>query len=250
VIDIKGKSVEELEELNDRGIIRRTEIPEYAIWKSMKARCKNQHGPEYRNYFLRGIRVYEEWRVSFWTWFHYIGRRPKDHLTQERIDNDGDYRPGNVRWDTMKALANNRRKDKFTKLTPEQVEEIRSLRGLARQNVIAEDYGLDQSTVSQIQLGRHFNPDGFAPPPSLIPRAVGEANQGAKLSERQVAEIKGLLLRGCLVIELADRYGVGRNAIGEIRSGKRWDWVEPNPSAVMPSRIGDEPRLRIRRIEA
>jgi hypothetical protein len=38
-----------------------------------------------------------------------MGRRPVDGLTQERIDNNDGYRPGNCRWDTYKAQNNNQR---------------------------------------------------------------------------------------------------------------------------------------------
>ncbi len=38
-----------------------------------------------------------------------VGFRPSANLTLDRINNDGNYEPGNVRWSTMKIQNNNRR---------------------------------------------------------------------------------------------------------------------------------------------
>src|SRR5215468_2255045 len=102
MISIEGKTVEELEELNREGLIRRDDLPEWKVWCGMKQRCSNPNETCYRNYGGRGITVCDEWKSDFWAWLHHIGRRPHPWLTQERIDNNDGYRPGNVRWDTRK----------------------------------------------------------------------------------------------------------------------------------------------------
>jgi hypothetical protein len=109
MIEIKDKSVEELRELNWRRMLQRRNIPEYAIWQNMKQRCNNPNGGKrYRNWGGRGITVCPEWQEDFWAWLQHIGRRPVDGLTQERIDNDRGYEPGNVRWDTYRAQTKTR----------------------------------------------------------------------------------------------------------------------------------------------
>ena len=80
-----------------------THIPEYATWKRMLGRCRKGQ------YMERGIAVCEEWRDSFDAFFLHIGKMPTLKHSLDRINNDGNYEPGNVRWATPIEQANNRR---------------------------------------------------------------------------------------------------------------------------------------------
>ena len=83
--------------------------PEYKTWVSMLGRCHNAKDRAYRNYGARGIKVCDAWRASFENFIRDMGRRPSKDLTLDRIDNDGNYEPGNVRWATRQAQSRNRR---------------------------------------------------------------------------------------------------------------------------------------------
>lgn len=75
----------------------------------MVARCHRPNSHKYNLYGARGIQVCEEWRLDFWKFFEYIGDRPGDGYSIDRINNDGNYEPGNVRWATVEQQARNKR---------------------------------------------------------------------------------------------------------------------------------------------
>lgn len=73
---------------------------EYAIWKDIKKRCYNKRSTGYALYGARGIIMCEEWKNSFTKFYDYLGPRPGKEFSVDRIDPNGDYQHGNVRWAT------------------------------------------------------------------------------------------------------------------------------------------------------
>lgn len=81
--------------------------PEYDAYYSAKNRCLNSDHPRWNDYGGRGI----EFRfTSFEQFFTELGPRPSPDHSLDRMDNDGDYEPGNVHWATAKEQIANQRK--------------------------------------------------------------------------------------------------------------------------------------------
>lgn len=85
---------------------------EYRIWLEMKRRCVDRKNKSYARYGGRGISVCKQWMESFDSFVRDVGPRPSDHHTIERMDNAGDYTPGNVRWATTAEQARNQRSNR------------------------------------------------------------------------------------------------------------------------------------------
>lgn len=73
----------------------------------MLRRCNNPKVADYPNYGGRGIKVCERW-LKFENFYADMGDKP-DGMSMDRIDPNGDYTPGNVRWASNKLQAWNRR---------------------------------------------------------------------------------------------------------------------------------------------
>jgi hypothetical protein len=82
--------------------------PEYTAWQAMKARC-NPNSKVYEYYGGRGIKVAAPFLV-FEVFFAEVGFRPGPEYSLDRIDNDGDYAPGNLRWALKTEQNRNRRR--------------------------------------------------------------------------------------------------------------------------------------------
>lgn len=83
--------------------------PEYRAWSNMLTRCYNPKRKDYDNYGGRGIGVCNEWRESFSKFYAYMGDRPSANHSIDRIDVQGNYEPGNVRWSNRTTQNRNQR---------------------------------------------------------------------------------------------------------------------------------------------
>lgn len=82
----------------------------YTIWCNMKARCGNKNHAAYKNYGGRGIQVCAEWK-EFSVFSRDVGEPISSTATLDRINNDGNYEPGNVRWVERLVQARNTRQN-------------------------------------------------------------------------------------------------------------------------------------------
>jgi hypothetical protein len=131
---------------------------EYAVWNGMIQRCTNPRYPEFHNYGGRGIKVCDRWlngedgKFGIECFLVDMGPRPAG-LSIDRIENDGNYEPGNCRWATQATQCQNTRR---TRLNAQKVSEIRAFGDGANCAEIARNMGVSQSTVWKIRAGHSW----------------------------------------------------------------------------------------------
>jgi hypothetical protein len=91
--------------------------PVNMVWRAMRDRCVNPNNKSFANYGGRGIRVCERWD-SFENFLADMGSRSNGYSI-DRIDNDGNYEPGNCRWTTTKQQMNNQRRNRVLEFNGE-----------------------------------------------------------------------------------------------------------------------------------
>lgn len=112
--------------------------PEYRSWRSMRGRCLNPANKAYKRYGGRGISVCERWSkfANFWA---DMGKKPGPEYSIDRIDNDGNYEPGNCRWATVKQQNNNRSSNVVIKKDGQRftVTQLAAVSGVSRDTALA-----------------------------------------------------------------------------------------------------------------
>ncbi len=86
--------------------------PSYHIWKSIKERIFNQNAIGFKNYGGRGITIFPPWIHDFSLFYDYVSSLPhfgEKGYSIDRINNDGNYEPGNLRWTTRHVQNINKR---------------------------------------------------------------------------------------------------------------------------------------------
>ena len=84
-----------------------SDTKEYGAWTGAKKRCFNPADKRSKHYMGRGITMCEEWKKDFSAFIRDMGPCPEGK-SLDRINNDGNYEPGNCRWATNIEQMNNR----------------------------------------------------------------------------------------------------------------------------------------------
>lgn len=114
----------------------RKHTPEYQAYMHAKHRCTNPHCHNWQYWGGRGI-LFKF--TSFEQFFAEIGPRPAG-LRLDRIDNNGHYESGNVKWSTPTESNHNKRQrqSKKGKANTEKSESVKSESAQAASNLSRE----------------------------------------------------------------------------------------------------------------
>lgn len=135
--------------------------PEFRAWSAMRNRCTNPRNAAYARYGGRGVSVCSRWRESFWAFLEDMGRRPSPMHSLDRINNDGNYEPGNCRWATRRQQLTNYSRNRYLALgrrtmTLDQWEEET---GIDHRTITARlDRGWSDREALTVPVGKRLAP--------------------------------------------------------------------------------------------
>lgn len=114
----------------------------HKVWMDMRARCFNPKKERYPRYGGRGITVCDEWASSdgFMTFYEHVSKLEhfgKDGYTLDRIDVNGNYEPGNVRWATDAEQRRNRTDNHYIEINGARMifADVVRLAGVTRKTI-------------------------------------------------------------------------------------------------------------------
>lgn len=118
----------------------------YKEWCDIKKRCYNSKSKSYPDYGMRGITLCQEWHdyVKYYAYVSVLPHFQEKGYTLNRIDNNGNYEPGNVEWATKAEQANNRRSSRLLEYNEK------------RQTIAqwSAEIGIEQTTLSaRLRMG-------------------------------------------------------------------------------------------------
>lgn len=168
----------------------------FQTWSAMLERCYIPGSMSGKHYLGRGIGVCERWFV-FSNFVRDMALRPKG-TTLDRVDNDGDYLPENCRWATRQQQARNTRRNKM-------VGDVLQVDAAIASGVLA-------STISRRMAS------GYSAEEAIDNSKITKV----KLTAEMARAIKDRLKTGDTQSKIAACFGVSRQMISGIASGRYW----------------------------
>lgn len=211
--------------IHAEGLNRRhgySHTPLHDCWIGMRKRCRNPKSNSYKNYGARGIRVCERWE-RFENFLQDMGPSFREGLALDRINNDGNYEPGNCRWATLSQNARNKRNTK-----------IITIHGVRKPLAsFAEEHGINRYTLLSRVTNEWSESDLLLPVNQAAPRMRrGERHHRAKLSMEDVRDCRRRHSDGVSCRALAKEFGVDPSTMHSAVRGKTWACATPSPESA------------------
>lgn len=136
----------------------KSKTKEYMVWSRMWRRCTTPSVDRYPRYGGRGIKVCDRWK-KFDAFLEDMGPLPGPGYSIGRIDNDGNYEPGNCRWETLREQQANTSKTVYVELGDGAKKPL---------TILAAEIGISAETLRQ-RVDAGMSADQL-----LQPRNLGE----------------------------------------------------------------------------
>ena len=143
-VEVASSRLPAMSEANKtHGLSGKAKHPLYETWHGMMMRCYDEQHAFYHRYGGRGITVCQPWHdpaLFIAEVEALLGPKPAG-MTLDRVNNDGNYEPGNIRWATQMQQVHNRQ-PRSPRFSPEQVAEMRARRAAGTTlRELAEEHG-------------------------------------------------------------------------------------------------------------
>lgn len=137
--------------------------PLYKVWLNIYRLVNNPSHKHYKDYGGRGIKLYKEWEEPN-NFIKYIeenlGDKPSADYSIDRINNNGNYEPGNLRWATSKEQARNTRGNKKTldyNTIIEACEEYNMPYDVVKKRITAYGWDQERALTTPVRVYRRKN---------------------------------------------------------------------------------------------
>jgi hypothetical protein len=129
---------------------------EYRAWRGMIRRCTNPKDKYYFNYGGRGITICDRWLNSFENFLSDAGLKTNPKHTLDRINNEGNYEPGNIRWANRFIQMRNTRKNVFLELngqrkTVSEWAEIYGINDNVIRNRLLDNWSVEEAITKPVR---------------------------------------------------------------------------------------------------
>lgn len=139
----------------------------YNSWASMIQRCTNKNNAEYKHYGARGILVCSRWLNSFEDFLQDMGKHPGHNLSLGRINNEGNYEPGNVEWQTNHQQSRNKRSNVYLNLNGKAlcISDWSKETGIGKTNIrqrLIRGWDVEKTLTTPVREGNYRRKSHFA----------------------------------------------------------------------------------------
>ena len=192
----------------------------HRVWSGMRDRCNNPNHMAYARYGGRGVAVCERWSV-FENFLADMGPRP-DGMSLDRINNNGNYEPGNCRWATRHEQARNTRRSRKNGIEL-AMRAVAMWKAGASVAAIASAIGVGNGFVSHVLHGKSYaDVTGIKRHSNRLQGSAFEKTGEARPDyDTWIDTVDAAMVRLRMSQkELASRAGIGQGTVSSILSGR------------------------------